>query len=146
MSLTKRIGLGITLAVDTTGGTTFVDLASIVDGFTSDAKAKDVDTSLLTDTFDTFLKGPIDGGTVTLTIAYSPEDTNTTKILGGLFYSMSQTLANWQITYPAVGAGTAQNETFLGYVSSMSRAVKRDGYLTSQVTIKVSGDPGLSHS
>jgi hypothetical protein len=30
MSLTKRVGLGVTLGVDTTGGTTFVLLANVV--------------------------------------------------------------------------------------------------------------------
>lgn|SRR5581483_938295 len=146
MSLTKRIGLGITLGVDITGATTFVALGSIVDGFTTDAKAKDVDTSLLVDEFDSFLKGSIDGGTMNLTIAYSPEDTNTTKILGALFYATTQTLANWQITYPAVGGGSSAAETFLGYVNAIGREVKRDGFLTAKVGIKVSGDPGISHT
>src|SRR5579884_3592801 len=129
MSLTKRVGLGTVLSVDTTGGTTFVALASIVDVINSEAKAKDVDTSLLTDLFDTFLKGNIDGGSVTFTIAYDPADTNTTQILGTLFASTSQTLANWQITFAAVGGGSAAHETFLAYVSGLTRAIKRDGFL-----------------
>lgn len=144
MTLTKRIGLGITLSVDTAGGTSFTALGSIVDSMETDAKAVDVNTSLLGDQFDSFLPASIDGGTLTITIAYSPEDTNTTKILNDLFYSTSQTLANFKIGYPAVGAGTGIAETFKGYVNNIGRQIKRDGFLTAKVGIKVSGDPGLT--
>src|SRR4051812_2059116 len=146
MSLTKRIGLGVKLSVDAAGGTTWVELGSIVDGIETDAKATSIDTSLLGDTYSSFLKGPIDGGSMQFTIAYSSEDSNTTQILNGLLASTSQTLANWQLTYPAVGGGSSDTEIFKGFVESVGRSIKRDGFLTAKVSVKVSGDPGLSAS
>jgi hypothetical protein len=141
MSLVKRVGYGNSLGVDVTGGSTFVLVASVVDGFEGpDAKAKNAETSLLTDWYDTFAPTSVDPGSVTYKIAYDPADANTHTLA---LLLASGAVANWQLTY---SGGTPPTETFLGHVEHMGRSMKKGDFLVCNISIKVSGNPGFKTS
>jgi hypothetical protein len=143
MSLTKRVGLGVILNCDPTGGITYTALGSIVDHIDgADAKTTVYDSSLLTDKFTTKGGAQIDPGSVTFTIAYDPLDTSTTTVLTALLASSA--IAGWQLLYPIIGTEVQQKEPFKGLVSGFKRGVKKGAMITADVTISVSGDPGFT--
>ena len=143
MSLTRRIGFGVVLNCDPTGGTTFAALGAIVDGLDGgDAKTTVIDTSILGDKFMTHGGGQIDPGEVTFTIAYDPLDAATNLVLSALLGNSN--IANFQISYPAVAGAGATTETFKGLVSGYKRTIAKDKMITAEVTITISGDPGFA--
>jgi len=142
MSLTKRVGLGVTLSCDPLGGVTYVVLGSIVDHIEgADAKTTVFDSSLLGDKFTTKGGAQIDPGEVTFTIAYDPLDTATTVVLTGLL--ASSVIAGWEIEYPIIGAEVQQKKSFVGLVSGFKVSRKKGAMITADVTISVSGNPGF---
>lgn len=145
MSLTKRIGFGVTLGCDPTGGTTYAVLGAVVDGLDGpDAKAEEVDTAVLSDKYKTKAGAQIDSGNVTFQIAYDPLDTATTTVLTGLFSSSA--VAGWQILYPVIASETQQKDAFQGFVSGMKRTISKDKMIVADVTITISGKAGLTGS
>lgn len=143
MSLTKRVGLGVTLSCDPLAGTSFAALGSIVDHIDgADAKTTVFDNSLLTDKYETKGGAQIDPGQVVFTIAYDPLDTGTTTVLTGLLSSSA--VAAWQIAYPVIGGELQNKETFNGLVSGFKRGIKKGALITADVTISVSGKPGFT--
>ncbi len=149
MSLTRRIGLGVTLGIDTSGGSSFVTLGAIVDGFDhSGAKADVADCSIISDTFKPKGKGQVDPGEFTLMIAYDPSDaanTNSSRTLAAALATTGPpgTEANFKINYPAVGAVNATAEYCLGWVTGLGRTIKKDKLIVAPVTITLSGNPGF---
>jgi hypothetical protein len=145
MSLERRIGLGFTLGVDSTGGTSFTTIASIVDGIEGPGADSEVaDVSILTDTFKRKRKAMVDAGKVTYTIAYDPNDTNS-QLLGLLLADVT-TVANWRVGFPDQGASTSQAETFTGLLVGMNRKAKRKELVVADITIDVDGNPGFRTS
>lgn len=137
MSLTKRIGYGITLGCDPTGASSFTTLGAVVDGIDGpDAKTDKVDTTILSDKFKTAAGAQIDPGTVTFKIAYDPSDTDTTQKLTALHQSSD--VASWQVTYP----GPVTDNPFLGFVAGFKRTIETKTLVVAEVTIQVSGTPG----
>jgi hypothetical protein len=144
MSLERRIGLGFTLGVDKTGGTSFATLGNIVDGWKgSGAAAEKVDITILVDFFKQFAKGQMDPGEFTFMIAADPND-NDTKIMGDMAIQTTPT-PNWKITYPDVGTGTVER-TFFAHVMKNPEEVTVGKLHTWEITIAVSGDPGFARS
>src|SRR4051812_19902213 len=117
MTVSRRIGLGFALAVDSAGGSSFTDIGAIVDGLKeAEAKAETVDISILTDTHKPIAKGQSTSGDATLVVAYDPDD-STTQLLKTLHDMTSATQATpptWRITFPAGtgGAGSITTKTF----------------------------------
>lgn len=152
MTLTRRAGLGVTLGVDPTGGTSFTVLGAIVEGIDGpDAKGEEYDASLLTDKYKHKDVAQVDPGDLTFTIAYDPADTATTQALAlqlsGGTAGGSQTVAampNWQISYPIIGVETQQKETFLGRLKGFKRRIKKSEMIMADITIAVSGVPGYT--
>lgn len=145
MALSKRIGLGVTLGVDTAGGTSYTTLAAVVDGLNEgESKATMVDTTVLSDTFMTKSKSQIDPGEVTLTIAYDPDEA-TSVTLKTLHASTSATPPTWLITLPSgtLGAGTITTKSFAAHLSGMGREIKRDGMIVCSITLTKTGNPGF---
>lgn len=142
MSLTVRTGLGFTLGVDPTGGTSFTTIASLVaPPKRSGAKADTPDVTILSDTWKQFAKSQIDPGEVTFTIAYDPNDTVTTTLTSLL--SQITPTPKWQISYPA-GTGSGATEPFKAHLSGMSQTIEVDKLVTAEITLKVSGAPGFA--
>ena len=143
MTLLRRIGFGVVLNCDPTGGTTYAALGAIVDGLDGgDAKTTAIDTTILGDKFMTKGGGQIDPGEVTFTIAYDPLDAATNLVLTTLLGNSN--VAHFQISYPAVGGSGATTETFFGFVSGYKRTIAKDKMITAEVTITISGDPGFT--
>lgn len=148
MSVNRRVGLGFTLGMDPTGGTSYTVLGAIVDGWKGGgAKKHAIETALLSDTWMTFGVGQIDPGEVTFVIAYDPDDSASTVPLVTNLASTSQVAANFQVTFPngASGSGVIQHETFRGFVVGVNRDIDRGKLLTAEVTIKVTGDVGYAN-
>lgn len=146
MALTRRMGLGVTLAMDPAGASNYVTLGAIVDGFSGSAKADVADMSILSDTFKPKGKGQVDPGEITLSIAYDPDDnsnTNTSRALAAALALTGPTPRTFQISYPAVGAVNASTENFSGHITGLGREVKKGDMIVAPVTITVSGDPGF---
>lgn len=145
MTLNRRIGLGVTIGVDSAGGTNFTTLGSIVDGAKEGGTKADVaDISILADTHKQKAKGQIDPNEVTITIAWDPDDATST-VLKSLHDSVSATPPNWQISLPSgtQGAGSTTTKTFKGFVTGMGREIMKDKLITAEVTITKTGDPGI---
>ncbi len=145
MAVSKRIGLGVTLSVDVTGGTSFSLIGAVVDGISEgEAKADMVDTSILADIFKTKSKSQVDPGEVTLTIAYDPDEGSSTgfKLL---LASVNAVAPNWKISYPSgtLGTGSITYKTFFAHHSGMGRETKKDGMIVCAITLTKTGDPGF---
>jgi hypothetical protein len=145
MALNRRIGLGVTVGVDSAGGTSFTTLGSVVDGAKEGGSKADVaDVSILSDTFKQKAKGQIDPNEVTMTVAYDPDDTTTT-LLKTLHDSVSATPPNWQISFPpgTLGAGSITTKSFKGFVTGLGREIMKDKMITQELTVTKTGDPGV---
>lgn len=145
MALTKRIGFGVQLECDPTGGSTLAALGAIVDGIDgSESKTTEVDTSLLVDKVMTKSGAQIDPGNVTFKIAYDPKDTGSTQILTSLL--LSSFPAAWQVVYPTIGSETPAptDPVFQGFVSSFKVSRQKASMVTADVTITLSGSTGLA--
>lgn len=145
MTVNRRIGLGFTLGVDPTGSTSYTTLGAIVSGFKGpNAKADVADISILADTYKQFAKSQIDPGEYTFTIAYDPDDTTTSTLIT-CFKSVTPPAPAWVITYPAgsTGAGTIVSEPFAAHLVGLGREVEKDKLVTCEITLKVTGTPGL---
>ncbi len=145
MAVNKRIGLGVTLACDPAGGSSYTTLGAIVDGLAeSEAKADMADTSILADTWKTKSKSQVDPGEVTYTIAYDPDEATSTT-LATLLASVSAVPPTWRVTYPSgtLGAGSVTTKTFAAHLSGMGRETKKDKMIVCAITLTKTGNPGM---
>lgn len=143
MSLVKRIGLGVTLAVENEAGDAFIEVGCIVDGMSEQASGSDINTACLGDNFDTFERGSVDPGNLDTTIAYNADSADEgTAELDSLFASGD--VRTWKITFPAKGAAPAKESTFDGYLKDMGREIQKQAMITRSLSIKKSGNPGFS--
>lgn len=144
--LQKRIGLGFTLGMDPTGGSTFVVLGAIVDGLDEDGGSMDIaDMSILSDTYKTKAGGQIDPGKATFQIAYDGSANNTTA--GRLAAARAITgvvSPAFQRTYPAANGQNSFTENFSGWVTKLGKAIKKDKMIVQAVEIDISGNPGTA--
>ena len=134
------------LSVDPDGTSpyTYTDLGAIVAGINGpDAKGDDVDCSILADTFKVFKRAGVDPGNITFTICYDADDTGSTQVLNDLLDSVSYIPAYWKITFPDTGTGT-KTENFSGFVTGLSRETQKDAMIIANITIKITGNPGLT--
>ncbi len=144
MALNRRIGLGVVIGVDAAGGTSFTTLGSVVDGAKEGGSKADVaDISILSDTFKQKAKGQVDPAEVTMTVAYDPDETTTT-LLKTLHDQIQTVPPNWQISFPSgtLGAGSITTKSFKGFVTGLGREIMKDKFITQEVTITKTGDPG----
>lgn len=142
MTLIQRYSYGVTLGYSTAiTSPTYTVLGAIVDDLDGgDAKADEIETTLLADKIKSHIPGQIDPNSVTFTIAYDPADTNTSQELATLLVSNPPTPALWQIKYPVIGGETQQVDTFEGYVVGLKRTIKRSQMITCDVTIRITND------
>lgn len=151
----RRIGFGVTLGVDPTGaGASYTIIGAIIDGVEGpDAKKTVIDTTLLSDAYRTISVAQGEPGEVTFQIAYDPSDTTSTGTLAGLLTSGYSSVAatnppKWQISYPASGgqgaAIEAATDSFYGFVTGFKRTISKDKMITADITISISGNPGIT--
>jgi hypothetical protein len=144
----RRQGDGVTLDVDAAGGTTFVNVATIVDGYSSGgAKATTSDLSILTDVFMPFGKSQVDPGEVSFMIAFDPAD-GTSQLMATLLAQVGvhEQSPNWRFTFPAVGAVPSKSFQYRAWLTGMGDEVKKGKLVNAPITLKKSGNPGYSTS
>ena len=137
--MVKEIGLGTVLGVDATGSTDFTAIAQIrsISGPGSAGTSIDVSTLDDADNFGRYRGGRVDPGEVSLELVYDAT-TATHRTLNQLLGSRAE--ANWELIF-----GTTTNiETFLGFVNGVGREIPLDDAVTTEVTIKVTANPGYS--
>jgi hypothetical protein len=141
-SVEKRVGLGITIGVDFSGGTSYATVVSLVDAGKVEAKADTVKTSLLSDVIHTWSKTGVDGGDLVITIAYDPLFSEYTNFQNALTL-MNSAPPGFQISLPDAGTGNgsgAATEAFKAHVTGVGKELKREGFLTCDVTLKSYGN------
>jgi hypothetical protein len=150
MSLTRRIGLGITIGIDRSGGSNFTALGYLIGGTKrGTGKAEVIPCPIASDTYIPKGKGQITPGQTKFNVYYDPSDssnTNNSRLLSAALADTGPpgTEANFQITYPAVGAVNAISETFKGWVTDLGDVdLDVKSPLIVPVTIDISGNPGL---
>lgn len=137
MALNKKIGYGFVISIDPTGGTSWDALGNVVDGFSGpNSQARAVDTSVLSDFWDTFLKEGANPGQLTFDVAYDPDDTDYQALCTAL-ESTSTTLAAFKIDPP----GSTNDQILSGLVIGIGPEVRKGQLAKAAVTIQVSGDP-----
>ncbi len=135
----KQIGNGSKLTGQI-ASTSFTEVAHIISIGGPDSAGNDIDTTTLTstDNFQTFARGDVDPGEVTMSLAFS----STTSALSlGTKHQLGLPF-QWKVVPPT----TADAETFSGYIKSMGRSIERNAMITRSLTIKVTGDPGIQSS
>lgn len=151
MPLQRRIGLGVTLAVDIAGGANYNTLGAIVNAIkNSGTKADTADISILSDIWKQFAKGQIDPGEYDFEIAYDPGDntvgTNTTARLQTMHAATGVNTYPFQLTMPAIaspGTNVAQTINFSAHLISMGATFEKDKLIVAPIKLKVSGNPNL---
>lgn len=147
MTLQRRIGLGVTLGVDTALGTSYATLGAIVNAIKNGGTKADVaDISILSDTFKQFGKGQIDPGEYDFEIAYDPGDTATTGKIQTMHAATGVNAYPFLITLPAIpspGTNAAQTIAFSAHLISMGLGVEKDKMIVCPVKLKVTGNPNL---
>lgn len=142
MAVRKLIGLGTTLSVKltTASTTTYTAIGGLVSLPGPNATADDADVTTLdnSDNFKTFLRGQVDPGELSLTLAYGSTDASSKKLGTAL---KDGALRTWKLTFSSTAVSA---ETFSGYVKGMGREIAGAASMISRsVTIKVSGSPGF---
>lgn len=121
--------------------------------FTKVAQVKDIaGPSMSRDTIDVtnhqspagyaeFLASIADGGEITFTIEYDPEDASHDQTTGLLYLMGITTRRNWRLIFPivAINPGEYVGYSFSGLVTGFSPNAPVKGSLTADVTIKVAG-------
>jgi hypothetical protein len=147
MTLQRRIGLGVTLGVDTSGGSNYAVLGNVVNSIKhGGTKAQQADISILSDTYMQFAKGQIDPGEWTFEIAFDPLDTNTSSKIDTMHAATGVNAYPFQIQLPAIvspGTNTVAYSNFSAHVMGIGAQIEKDKLLIQPVTLKVTGDPHL---
>lgn len=139
MTVKKEIGLGATLSIGTSeGSSTFTVVAGLISLPGPDGTADDIDTSTIDNAtfFKTFQRGQVDPGEMSLVMGYGSTDASQQQMVTA--YKTGE-VRSWKVTPPT----TANSEEFNAYVKGMGRAIEKDSFITRPATLKVSGDPGF---
>jgi len=137
--MADQIGLGTTLAIDSTsvtnaaGWTTNATSVSKIDSITPpNPSGEDVETTDMSasDGYHTYIPGLVDGGEVTVTLKFD-------KTQEATLYALIRVVASFLITFPC-----SSKWFFPGYLKALGEAeVTKGGLMTTQATFKVSGAP-----
>lgn len=139
MAVSKVIGLGTTLGVKyTTGSSVYTTVAGLLGISGPGAAAEKIDTSTIDNAsnFKTFQIGQADPGELSLTLAYGSTDASQ-KMLAGLLQNRVKT--SFEIDYPS---SDTPAETFNGYVTGAGREIQKDQLTTRTITVALTGEPG----
>ena len=137
----QRVGSGCTLGWDSTGGSSYVVLGTVVDGDKFEAKFKTANISLLSDVAEKFSKTSYDPGSFKFTIVYDPLASEYLALKAS-FITINAPHPKWQLSFPDTtgGAGSgAATEIFTGPIIGLGREVKKDAFLMVDVEVKLSG-------
>jgi hypothetical protein len=105
----------------------------------------EVDAVDITDGWKTFLKGHKDGGEVTVTCNYIP-DNATHNSSTGLLEDLSDDTTDLSFTLTLPDAAGSMTHTFSGAVSGVTITANNGEVLTIEFTIKLTGKPTFNAS
>lgn len=91
--------------------------------------------------YNEFLASVIDGGEVTFTVEYDPEDSTHDQTTGLLYLMGLTTTRNWKLIFPVetVTPGTYECLNFAALVTGFNPNAPVKGSLTVDITLKVAG-------
>jgi hypothetical protein len=138
----RRIGEGVTLSWDVSGGTTWTNIGTLVDTDKMEASWKTVNASLQGEVADRPLKTSYSPGKLKYNIIYDPLNTEYIALKAS-FVSNNVPIPNWKVTFPDTlgGAGSGSTtDSFFGSLTGLSREFKKDSFLTCELEITVYGD------
>lgn len=136
MTIARRIGLGWTLGINSS------TTVALVDGFSGpDATAAVVNTTLLSDAVETFAKGQISPGKLSMTVAYDPNDPVSSS-LSSMFTVTNVDPYPFTINYPSTDSSGAGTITVNGHIVGLGMEVAKDKLVTRKVDIQLTGGVG----
>lgn len=108
----------------------------------------DVDSSTHDDVWKTFLPGQWDGGDISITIQFDPQDSNQVALLVAdtLSSTPGTAIPTWFITYPSkADLSKKASWQFNAYIKSFSEPNhEMEGVLQAEIVFKVSGAPAYT--
>lgn len=113
----------------------FTNIAEVVDGTPSQSERGEADATShdsaghATECIPTF----IDNGEVAITINWIPADATHLKLRTDF---LSGVMRNFEVIYPDAGTLT---DSFAAFVKAVKPAVPKDGVLTQDITLRISG-------
>lgn len=136
--MTKYFGYGSVLQVTTTTGDAAIGQVTAISGPGVDFG--DVDTTCMdsSSNYRTFVPGLGDPGEITVSVAYDP----TAVPIKRLTYYMGQRSVKAFKLYH--GTTAADEDAFSAYVKGISRDIPMDNLITAEITLRLTGKPGLS--
>jgi len=136
MSTNALPSQGVTLGVGNTASPiVYTSIADITEITGPDGSAGDIETTDLSSTTKTFIRGLTDNGSVSFTINYIPANTQHAQLFSD-FSSATETARNYRISFTDSPITTW---TFSAYVSAFSVSNGLDGVLTASVSIRIKG-------
>lgn len=129
------IGYGATFERGTGSPLAFTEVARVVELGAPNISRDAVETTHLKSTsrYKEFIAGMRDGGEVSLTIVYNPENATHTSLKTDFD---SNELGEYRVTIPS---DTNYEWTFQGLITSMETPLPMDDKVTQAITIKVTG-------
>ena len=134
----ERVGLGCTIGWDSTGGTSYVVIGSVVDGDKVESKWKTANITLLSQKAERFSKTSYDPGQFKFTVIYDPLSTEYANLKTS-FLAANSVAPNWQISFVDAGTGNgsgATTDTFAAHIIGLSRDVKKAEFLMCEITLQ----------
>lgn len=138
--MTKGIGFGTSISTTTSTGTLTIGQIRSISGPGTDTNDVDSTTLDSTTNYRTFIPGLIDGGELTLELAYGP-DVVSHQILNGRHNSRS--INTYTITHGTT-AWTSKTQALSAYVKGLGQEIPLDDLVTCAVTFKVTGIAGFA--
>ena len=123
------------LQVDPSGGSAYTPVGFIKDSVDSTESADDIEVTNLGDVYKSYVRGEIEPGELTWSIAFDPSD-GTNQTLRSLMDSGDE--ASWQINLP--GGSSVELK---GYVKSLGRSIVKNGVMMRSVGVKLNGAPSV---
>lgn len=136
--MAKTFGYGCVLQVTTTTGDLAIGQIRSING--PNSQFGDVDTTCIdsSSNFRTFIPGLGDPGEITLAVAYD----STSRAHAVLsYYHKNRSSKAFKLYH---GTTDAAENAFTAYVKGYSRSIPMDDVITADITLKVSGLPGLT--
>ena len=136
----KRHSYGATIGSDVSGGSSYTDLAGVIDieGPSLEATITDVSDLASANAAKEKLAGMIDGGEVTLTLHADDTEYNTVR---GWLAGRTQRAFQIEWSQLATEATSAPNIQFEAIIQSLGNSIPEDDKITFSVTLAVTGLP-----
>ena len=136
MSTNALPSQGVTLAIGNTASpVVYTSIADVTEITGPDGSAGDIETTDLSSTTKTFIRGLTDNGSVSFTMNYIPSNTQHAQLFSD-FSSATEVARDYRLTFTDSPVTTW---TFSAYVSSFSVSNGLDGVLTASCSIRIKG-------